>query len=131
MSDAVLLLFSSAITVVFTQGSIFRPLREHGPRLWRELVNCALCSGVWVGALSTVALRDIPLQWSFSVLFYVLGMGALTGCISVLFVVTWELFDMLYASLRALRTAFRVVQKAVPMAVQFAAELEKKQRETQ
>ena len=93
MSDPAIVLFSAAITVVFTQGTLFHVLRTHGPRLWRELVVCALCSGVWIGASSTVLIHQVPFQASFSVLFQLLGMGSLTGCVAVLFVALWEALD--------------------------------------
>lgn len=104
MNDAVIVLFSAAITVVFTQGTIFRGIRGHGPALWRELVICALCSGVWIGAFATILIKQIPLQLNFHVLFQVLGMGSLTGCVAVMFVALWEFLDAIGGSV----TAFRV-----------------------
>lgn len=51
MADlAVLLLVSTSITLIVVQGSLFDALRARGPALWRELLRCPLCLGVWVGA---------------------------------------------------------------------------------
>jgi hypothetical protein len=90
---AVTVLFSAAITVVFVRGSIFSPLRSHGPDIWKEFAACALCVGVWVGAgataLSTlyspgtlVLFRELGLP----LLFAALGVGSLTGATALLYV---------------------------------------------
>lgn len=76
-----------AITLVFTQGSIFKKLRDVGPKLWRDLSNCPLCTGVWVGMGSALlaGLRS-PVQ--------VLGFGAVVGVAALL---VWRVIDALDA----------------------------------
>lgn len=83
----VIVLFSAAITVVFTRGSIFAPVRERGPKLWRELSSCALCSGVWVGGgIAAASVRSAGIVSVFHVLFLAVALGSLAGCLSLLFV---------------------------------------------
>jgi hypothetical protein len=87
MNYATIVLFSAAITVVFTRGTIFNALRTHGPDLWRELVTCSLCSGVWVGAgVTWLAARYLGFRTDFPLLFTMLGLGSLVGCVAMLFV---------------------------------------------
>lgn len=93
MNYALIVLFSFAITVVFTRGSIFEPLRQHGPELWRDLVKCPLCSGVWVGGAAAVLCLDLyalPLRYAT---FLVLGLGSLSGCAALLFVRVWDALE--------------------------------------
>jgi hypothetical protein len=82
MNLALLVLFSAAITMVFTRGTIFDFARARGPTLWRDLAGCPLCSGVWIGG-TVAALRDHT--WSFWNVFAVLGLGCVTGCAALLF----------------------------------------------
>ena len=86
MNYATIVLLSAAITVVFYKGSIFDPLRQHGPELWRDLAMCPLCSGVWIGGAVTVGscVQTAVLSW-FHVLFLAVALGSLTGCIALLF----------------------------------------------
>lgn len=70
------ILFAAAITVVWTEGSLFAPLRTHGPKLWQALAGCALCSGVWVGV--GIALLSGERVW-----WQVLGMGCLSACVAL------------------------------------------------
>ncbi len=44
-----MLLYSVGVTIVITQGSIFKSMRNAGPAKWQELLNCPLCLGFWVG----------------------------------------------------------------------------------
>lgn len=81
MSYPLIVLFSAAITVVFVRGSVFAPLRQHGPALWRELAECPLCSGVWIGG--AVAAGQVPLRIDFSTPLHVLGLASLTGCLAL------------------------------------------------
>lgn len=76
---------AAAITVVLTQGTIFRPLRERGPRLWRELVSCPLCLGWWIGAFAGWwEVRGLePLPWATA--WHVVASGALAGSAALLF----------------------------------------------
>lgn len=67
-----------AITIVFTKGSIFKRLRESGPALWRELADCPLCAGVWIGMIWHL-LRARPDALSLNVTEQVLAAGVLTG----------------------------------------------------
>ena len=50
---------AAAITLVFTKGTLFKTVREHGPKLWQELAACPLCVGVWIGMLWRF-LRSVP-----------------------------------------------------------------------
>jgi len=90
-------LFSAAITVVFTQGTIFKFLRR-GPWLWRELASCALCTGVWVGMGMSLLFSGFPhvggdLLTDLSSLVRLLGVGSVSGCAALLFVAVWEKLD--------------------------------------
>ncbi len=89
MSYALIVLFSAAITVVFTEGEIFAPVRRVGPSFWRALASCPLCSGVWVGALSAAAVLGIAPTWRFDSIFLLLGLGSAAGCCALLFVRFW------------------------------------------
>lgn len=116
---AVVALFSAAITVVFVRGSIFSPLRSHGPDLWKEFASCALCVGVWVGAgataLSTSYSPDLLAVFralGLPLLFAALGMGSMTGCAALLYV---RAIDWLEAA--------TVRHEAVTKAIETAEEL--------
>jgi hypothetical protein len=89
-----IILFSAAITVVFTQGTLFKPLRDHGPKLWRDLASCALCTGVWVGAATWLLFSGFPhaggkLEIARAVAVE-LGVGSVTGCVALLYVSVWD-----------------------------------------
>ena len=84
LTVALLVVFSAAITVVFTRGSLFERIRlvkiERLPRaskLWQDLSSCSLCFGVWVGV--GAALWQRP-DLGFSRIFTVLGVGCVSGC---------------------------------------------------
>lgn len=84
MSYLTIVLFSAAITVVWTQGRIFRWFREHGPELWQDFAGCPLCSGVWIGAVSALAIGG---QLTGLLRYYeALALGAGTGCVAWAFV---------------------------------------------
>lgn len=84
---AAVVLVSAAITVVFTRGSIFDPLRARGPELWRDLAKCPLCVGVWVGGGAAAAgSRLAGVESAFLLLFLAVALGSLTGCLALLFV---------------------------------------------
>ena len=85
---------ASAITIVFTKGSIFKRLRENGPALWQEWAGCPLCVGVWVGAAWRY-LRDaaIPPFLTMPVAFELLANGAVTGVIALLVALTVSVLD--------------------------------------
>lgn len=108
-----IVLFSAAITVVFTQGEIFKFLRR-GPWLWRELVKCALCSGVWIGSATYLFFFGYPhvgdelLIWVDNV-FRALGAGCSSGCLAVLFVALWDKLDAKAASPVEIRNATMTV----------------------
>lgn len=92
MNYATIVLFSAAITLVFTLGSVFEGVRSRGPDLWKEFAHCPLCVGVWVGSgVSGLAHRWSGLEPSFPMVFTCLALGALTGCAALLFsrVVVW------------------------------------------
>ena len=89
----------NGISGLIAQGSIFDPLRQHGPELWRDLVKCPLCSGVWVGGLAAVLCLDLyalPLRYAP---FLVLGLGSLSGCAALLFVRVWDALESFAALL--------------------------------
>jgi hypothetical protein len=114
MSTLLIVLFSAAISVVFTQGEIFKFLRR-GPWLWRELASCALCSGVWIGAAMWCLFSGFPhvgddLLISARAVAYVLGVGSLSGCVALLFVMVWEKLDEKAAAHVRIETAQLVVQ---------------------
>lgn len=82
MNLPLLVLFSAAITVVFTRGSVFDAVRSRGPELWRDLAGCPLCTGVWVGG----ALEALQVQGlDFRAALTVLGVGCVTGCAALLY----------------------------------------------
>lgn len=72
------IILAAAITIVWVEGGIFAWFRTHGPKLWRNLASCALCSGVWIGC--GVALLSGERVW-----WQVLGMG----CVSAVLALTW------------------------------------------
>lgn len=73
-------LFSAAITVVCTRGSIFEPLRSRGPEIWRDFSGCPLCVGVWIGGAAWAVEH---LGWTFRQVFAVLGTGCVTGVLAL------------------------------------------------
>lgn len=75
---------SAAVTVVLTQGTIFRPLRERGPKLWRELVSCPLCLGWWIGAAGIGCNDHFGLE-PLAAFWHVAASGALAGSTALLF----------------------------------------------
>jgi hypothetical protein len=91
VSLLLLVLFSAAIAVVFTQGSIFSPLRTHGPKLWRELVSCGLCSGTWIGGVAAALL--LPVDLTVQSAFLVLGTGCASGALAWFFGMIIEVLD--------------------------------------
>lgn len=74
-----LLFYLIAIAHVWSRGSIFRWPRTHGPQLWRELADCPLCSGTWIGILGWALYQYHPL------LIQILGTGSIVGtaCLAV------------------------------------------------
>ena len=72
MSLAVII-YLVAIAHVFSRGTIFRPIRDHGPTLWRDLAGCPLCAGTWIGMLGYGVYRYCP------ILIIVLGTGCIVG----------------------------------------------------
>ncbi len=98
-----ILLFSAAITVVFTRGSIFQFLR--GPyqraretearitRFFRDLFSCPLCSGVWVG-MGASLLHDSAGRWDVIRAIDLLGFGCVSA---VLALAAYSVLDWLQA----------------------------------
>lgn len=72
---------AAAITLLFVQGSIFKPLRERGPAIWQELAGCPLCFGFWAGAAGYMLDAGIP-QDARS-LWKLAAAGALSGVIAL------------------------------------------------
>ena len=83
---------AAAITLVFTRGTIFKRLREHGPALWQELAKCSLCVGVWVGAAWHV-LRARPEALTVVTAADALASGAATGVAALLVSLTVSVLD--------------------------------------
>jgi hypothetical protein len=79
-----LVLQAVAITLVITEGSVFARLRTFGPTLWRQLISCSLCLGVWVG----MAMYAANIAWTYPVMFKwpeaveMLGFGCVTGVLA-------------------------------------------------
>lgn len=78
---------AASITIVFVRGSLFQPIREHGPKWWRSLAGCTLCSGQWIGMACAAwfGVRD-PVT--------ILGAGSATA---VLAHVIYQVIDTLVA----------------------------------
>ena len=84
---------AAAIALVFTKGTIFKRLREQGPKSWQELASCPLCVGVWVGMIWRV-LRvwpDAVATPSFAA--DVLASGAVTGVVALVVALFVALLD--------------------------------------
>lgn len=85
---------SVAITLVVTQGTVFDSLRARGPALWRELLKCPLCLGVWVGGAVWGLLGPAPTlldhlpRWA-GVVGEFLGFGCLTGVAALSVKLLW------------------------------------------
>jgi hypothetical protein len=78
-----LVLQAVAITLVITEGSVFARLRTFGPALWRQLIACSLCLGVWVGmVLYEVQQPALVLYWREAV--DMLGFGCVTGVLALM-----------------------------------------------
>lgn len=79
---------SVALTLVFVRGTLFKSLRDSGPALWRELANCPLCIGVWIGAVwSLLQILRGPVgarahEW-LPLLLDALAAGAMTGVVAL------------------------------------------------
>lgn len=67
-----------AIAFVWSRGSIFKRLRERGPKLWVALADCPLCSGFWIGLLG-------HMLWLTRYRFVVewLGIGSIVGLLAL------------------------------------------------
>lgn len=65
------LIYLVCIAHVWARGSIFKPFRKNGPRLWVMLADCPLCAGFWIGVLGHFL---VPAN-----VIYVLGVGAIIG----------------------------------------------------
>ena len=83
---------AAAITLVFTKGTIFRPLREAGPPFWRELAACALCAGAWIG-FAWRLLRVRPVAPILELAVDVLASGAVTGVLALFASLVLSLLD--------------------------------------
>ena len=105
---------AAAITLLWVRGSVFKPLRERGPKLWQELASCSLCFGVWVGWLGHLAhagIHDLSL-WKVIVAGAVSGVSAMV-CEIVLKTVDelGYLADQVSRGLRQDRSAARRLQR--------------------
>jgi hypothetical protein len=81
-----LLFQAAAITLIITEGSIFGKLRTFGPALWRQLIQCSMCLGTWVGMVLYV-LHALPVPgayWSWRMGMEVLGFGCMAGILAFL-----------------------------------------------
>lgn len=66
-----------AIAHTWSRGTIFRAVRENGPRDWRMLADCPLCSGFWIGIIGHLAFVRWPAELTL------LGTGAAVGTLSL------------------------------------------------
>lgn len=71
------LVYLIAIAHVWARGTIFRPLRKRGPRLWQALADCPLCSGFWIGVGGHV------IHGAWPVVIETLGVGSLVGTLAL------------------------------------------------
>lgn len=97
-----LALEAAAVAIVLTRGSLFSVFREHGPAGWRAFARCALCVGFWCGAsFSVVTLYS---AWSAAGMspgrpqwlelgLRVVGLGALSGAVALLYTVVVDGID--------------------------------------
>jgi len=74
------LVYLIAIAHVWARGSIFRPLRKKGPRLWVMLADCPLCSGFWIGVLGHFVYGVRPDIITLLGIGSLVGTGALAVC---------------------------------------------------
>jgi len=85
---------AAAIAFVATQGSIFKPIREVGPKIWRDLATCPLCTGVWIGGGLHALFADFPqLSNRLGTARFaaeLLGLGSLAGVLALLAVSLWD-----------------------------------------
>jgi hypothetical protein len=97
------MLFSAAITVVFTRGTLFEALRG-GPhrareaearivRFFRDLVSCPLCCGVWIGAAVSL-VHDSGGAWGAARAADLLGFSCVCA---VLALIAYSAIDWLQA----------------------------------
>lgn len=66
-----------ALTLLFVMGSIFKPLRSRGPRLWQELAGCPLCLGWWIGAVGAILGHPGVVWWLVPAWGALVGVAAL------------------------------------------------------
>jgi hypothetical protein len=113
MIALLVILQAAAITLVFTQGSLFDVFRLRGPELTRELARCPLCLGVWVGVgLASWAFGSGHLHvpeagatWR-AASPYLLGFGCMTAVLALTLKRLWE-------GLEALTMAFESFTAAI------------------
>lgn len=89
MSIVAEVIYLVAIAHVWARGSIFKSVRTlgaldvsdlnwlHPLRLYVDLADCPLCSGVWIGALGHLAFGAWPVAMSL------LGLASLVGSLSL------------------------------------------------
>lgn len=76
--DYLALVRAVAVTYVWTRGAIFSRVRNNGPALWRELANCPLCSGFWVGVAYHVNHANFTMG-----IFEIVGDGAIVATLAL------------------------------------------------
>lgn len=77
-NSLLLLLGAVGSTLIVVRGSIFSPIREIGHSKWQEFINCAQCTGFWVGFIFfAISFRASPLNidWVLQGVIY----GAVTS----------------------------------------------------
>lgn len=99
MNSISIVLFSAAITLVFTRGSLFDVFRLRGPGWSRELAQCPLCSGVWIGCglglwASYVGHLSLPAPLIGSAP-YLLGIGCSAGVVALTVNRVWMALEAL------------------------------------
>lgn len=67
------------IAHVWARGTIFKPLRTHGPKLWQALADCPLCSGWWIGAIGHVIYSYPRAPFWLDIV----GVGAVVGTLAL------------------------------------------------
>lgn len=94
MSSTYEVFLAAAMAFVFTQGTLFKTVRDHGPKIWREFSTCALCVGVWVGGGLHALFASFPQGADkLGIARYaaeLLGIGSLTGVLALLAVSIWD-----------------------------------------
>lgn len=69
------LIYLVCIAHIWSRGSIFKPLRKNGPKVWVMLADCPLCSGFWIGVIGHFLVPPHVI--------YFLGVGSFVGTMAL------------------------------------------------